>query len=42
MKKILATLLIVLLVPNNLIAKDPKSSYPTFTKWLLDNGYNHP
>ena len=40
MKKILATLLIVLLVPNNLIAKDPKSSYPTFTKWLLDNGYN--
>ena len=40
MKKILATLLIALLVPNNLIAKDPKSSYPTFTKWLLDNGYN--
>ena len=40
MKKIFATLLIALLVPNNLIAKDPKSSYPTFTKWLLDNGYN--
>ena len=27
MKKILATLLIALLVPNNLIAKDPKNSY---------------
>ena len=40
MKKILAALLITLLFPNNLIAKNPKSSYPTFTKWLLDNGYN--
>ena len=40
MKKILATLLIALLFPNNLIAKNLKSSYPTFTKWLLDNGYN--
>ena len=40
MKKIFAVLFIVLFVPNNLIAKNPKSSYPTFTKWLLDNGYN--
>ena len=40
MKKILAALLIALLFPNNLIAKNPKSSYPTFNKWLLDNGYN--
>ena len=40
MKKILAILLITIFLPNHLLAKDPKSSYPTFTKWLLDNGYN--
>ena len=40
MKKILAIILITIFLPNHLLAKDPKSSYPTFTKWLLDNGYN--
>ena len=40
MKKILTILFITLFIPNLLLAKDPKSSYPTFTKWLLDNGYN--
>ena len=40
MKKILTILLITLFIPNLLLAKDPKSSFPTFTKWLLDNGYN--
>ena len=33
-------LFITLFIPNLLLAKDPKSSHPTFTKWLLDNGYN--
>ena len=40
MKKTLAIILITIFLPNHLLAKDPKSSYPTFTKWLLDNGYN--
>ena len=40
MKKILAIILITIFLPNHLLAKDPKSLYPTFTKWLLDNGYN--
>ena len=40
MKKISTILFITLFIPNLLLAKDPKSSYPTFTKWLLDNGYN--
>ena len=40
MKKIITILFITLFIPNLLLAKDPKSSYPTFTKWLLDNGYN--
>ncbi len=40
MKKILLIFLITLLTPINLSAKEPKSSFPTFTKWLLDNGYN--
>tara|TARA_B100000965_G_C18947088_1_gene479803 strand:- start:274 stop:465 length:192 start_codon:yes stop_codon:yes gene_type:complete len=40
MKKILAILLITIFLPNYLSAKDLKNSYPTFTKWLLDNGYN--
>ena len=40
MKKILVILFITLFIPNHLLAKDPKSSHPTFTKWLLDNGYN--
>ena len=40
MKKISTILFITLFIPNLLLAKDPKSSHPTFTKWLLDNGYN--
>ena len=43
MKKVIYLLIILfitLFLPNFLLAKDPKSSYPTFTKWLLDNGYN--
>ena len=40
MKKIFAILFITLFIPNQILAKDPKSSHPTFTKWLLDNGYN--
>ena len=40
MKKLFLILIITIFLPNHLLAKDPKNSYPTFTKWLLDNGYN--
>jgi len=40
MKKFLLILSIILLVPINLSANEPKSLFPAFTKWLLDNGYN--